>query len=163
MNKIISFFVAPLLVFVFAAACSKSDDTHAGNAPVPSAITPAPSAPTVSTSTNNLITTASGLQYEVLKHGSGTVSPKPSDMVKVNYIGVLLNGTKFDSSSDHGGPAEFRLNQVITGWTEGLQLMKVGDKFRFVIPSNLGYGEASPPGIPPNSTLVFEVELLAIE
>ncbi len=109
-------------------------------------------------------TTASGLKYQVLKQGTGTVSPKATDTVKVHYHGTLLNGTVFDSSIQRGQPISFPLNQVIPGWTEGLQLMKVGDKFKFEIPANLAYGEQSPaPTIPANSTLVFEVELLGIE
>lgn len=111
-----------------------------------------------------MITTASGLKYQVLKHGTGTVSPKPTDTVKVHYEGTLLDGTVFDSSIRRGQPISFPLNGVIPGWTEGLQLMKVGDKFKFVIPPNLAYGANPPsPQIPPNSTLVFEVELLGIE
>jgi FKBP-type peptidyl-prolyl cis-trans isomerase len=109
-------------------------------------------------------TTPSGLKYQVLKKGTGTVSPKASDTVKVHYHGTLLNGTVFDSSVERGEPISFPLNGVIPGWTEGLQLMKVGDKFRFEIPANLAYGPNSPsPKIPPNSTLVFEVELLGIQ
>jgi FKBP-type peptidyl-prolyl cis-trans isomerase len=109
-------------------------------------------------------TTASGLKYQVLKQGSGTVSPKATDTVKVHYHGTLLNGTVFDSSVQRGQPISFALNQVIPGWTEGLQLMHVGDKFKFEIPANLAYGANSPsPLIPANSTLVFEVELLGIE
>lgn len=109
-------------------------------------------------------TTASGLKYQVLKHGSGTASPKATDTVKVHYHGTLLNGTVFDSSVERGQPISFPLNRVIAGWTEGLQLMKVGDKFKFEIPANLAYGDRSPsPMIPPGSTLVFEVELLGIE
>ncbi|WP_081885909.1 FKBP-type peptidyl-prolyl cis-trans isomerase [Haloferula sp. BvORR071] len=108
-------------------------------------------------------TTASGLKYKVLKQGSGTVSPKATDMVKVHYHGTLQDGTVFDSSVERKEPAAFPLNAVIPGWTEGLQLMKEGDKFRFEIPANLAYGEQSPsPQIPPNSTLIFEVELLKI-
>lgn len=92
------------------------------------------------------------------------MSPKPADTVKVDYTGVLLNGTVFDSSIARGEPATFPVNAVIPGWTEGLQLMKVGDEFRFVIPANLAYGASSPsPAIPPNSTLVFQVDLLGIQ
>jgi FKBP-type peptidyl-prolyl cis-trans isomerase len=109
-------------------------------------------------------TTASGLKYQVLKQGTGTVSPKATDTVRVHYHGTLLNGTVFDSSVQRGQPISFPLNAVIAGWTEGVQLMKVGDKFKFEIPPNLAYGANSPsPAIPPNSTLVFEVELLGIE
>ena len=109
-------------------------------------------------------TTASGLKYTVLKKGSGNVNPKATDTVTVHYHGTLLNGTVFDSSVDSGQPASFPLNQVIPGWTEGVQLMVVGDKFKFEIPANLAYGAQSPsPLIPPNSTLVFEVELLGIQ
>jgi FKBP-type peptidyl-prolyl cis-trans isomerase len=113
---------------------------------------------------NEMKTTASGLKYQVLKQGTGTVSPKATDTVKVHYHGTLLNGTVFDSSVERGEPISFPLNRVIPGWTEGLQLMKVGDKFKFEIPPDLAYGANSPsPKIPPNSTLVFEVELLGIE
>jgi FKBP-type peptidyl-prolyl cis-trans isomerase len=117
-----------------------------------------------SPASGEMTTTASGLKYLVLKHGTGTVSPKATDTVKVHYHGTLLNGTVFDSSVQRGQPISFALNRVIPGWTEGLQLMKVGDKFKFEIPANLAYGPSSPsPAIPPNSTLVFEVELLGIE
>ncbi len=116
------------------------------------------------TATNEWHTTASGLKYQVLKRGTGTVSPKASDTVKVHYHGTLLNGTVFDSSVQRGEPISFPLSGVIRGWTEGLQLMKVGDKFKFEIPPDLAYGAQSPsPQIPPNSTLVFEVELLGIQ
>lgn len=109
-------------------------------------------------------TTASGLQYKVLKAGKGTKSPKATDTVKVHYHGTLIDGTVFDSSVDRGEPISFPLNGVIPGWTEGVQLMKEGDKFQFTIPSNLAYGEQGAGGkIGPNATLVFDVELLAIE
>lgn len=121
--------------------------------------------PAAAAATNNeMKTTASGLKYLVLKHGAGTVSPKATDTVNVHYHGTLLNGTVFDSSVERGQPISFPLNRVIAGWTEGLQLMKVGDKFKFEIPPSLAYGPNSPsPKIPPNSTLVFEVELLGIQ
>jgi len=109
-------------------------------------------------------TTPSGLKYQVMKQGTGTVSPKATDTVNVHYHGTLLDGTVFDSSVQRGQPISFPLNGVIPGWTEGLQLMKVGDKFKFEIPPDLAYGAAGrPPQIPPNSTLVFEVELLGIQ
>ena len=110
-----------------------------------------------------VLTTASGLQWEVLKAGTG---PKPNvnDVVKVDYVGSLANGTKFDSSIDRGEPAVFPLNQVIPGWTEGLQLMAVGGKYRLTVPSNLAYGaQGAGEVIPPYATLVFEVDLLSIE
>jgi FKBP-type peptidyl-prolyl cis-trans isomerase FkpA len=106
-------------------------------------------------------TTASGLQYLVITEGKGA-SPKATDTVKVHYVGTLLDGTKFDSSIDRGQPVEFPLNQVIPGWTEALQLMKVGGKNKLFIPANIAYGPQGRPGIPGNSTLIFEVELLEI-
>ncbi len=105
--------------------------------------------------------TESGLQYEVLTMGRGP-KPQATDRVKVHYHGTLIDGTVFDSSVERGEPAEFGLNQVIKGWTEGLQLMPVGSKFRFYIPQELGYGERATGSIPPYSTLIFDVELLEI-
>ncbi len=110
----------------------------------------------------NVVTTESGLQYEVLKMGEG---PKPTDTsrVKVNYHGTLTDGTVFDSSIERGEPVEFPVNGVIKGWTEALKLMPVGSKFRLFIPADLAYGErAAGPAIGPNSTLVFDVDLLEI-
>lgn len=109
-------------------------------------------------------TTASGLKFWVMKKGDGKVNPKATDTVTVHYHGTLLDGTIFDSSVDRGEPSSFPLNRVIAGWTEGVQLMKVGDKFKFEIPAELAYGAGGrPPVIPPNSPLVFEVELLEIK
>jgi FKBP-type peptidyl-prolyl cis-trans isomerase len=103
----------------------------------------------------------SGLQYKVLQAGTG---PKPTaaDSVECNYRGTFIDGKEFDSSSKHGGPATFGVTQVIKGWTEALQMMPVGSKWQLVVPPDLAYGESGRPSIPPNSTLVFEVELVKI-
>lgn len=107
-------------------------------------------------------TTESGLQYQVITEGRGA-KPAATDRVRVHYTGTLLDGTQFDSSVDRGTPAEFALNGVIPGWTEALQLMSVGSKYKLFIPSELAYGENGTPGpIGPNATLIFEVELLEI-
>ncbi|MEH3111945.1 FKBP-type peptidyl-prolyl cis-trans isomerase [Pedobacter terrae] len=107
-------------------------------------------------------TTASGLQYEVLTAGTG-VKPQATDSVLVHYKGTLLNGKQFDSSYDRGEPISFPLNRVIPGWTEGVQLMPAGSKYKFFIPYNLAYGErGAGADIPPYSTLIFEVELLKV-
>jgi peptidylprolyl isomerase len=119
-----------------------------------------PAAPKESKS--KMVTTKSGLQYQDITVGKGK-SPKMGDTVKVQYTGWLMNGKKFDSSKDHGGPIEFKLGEVIQGWNEGLQTMKVGGKRVLIIPGKLAYG---PNGmgdvIPPNATLKFEVELLGV-
>lgn len=109
-------------------------------------------------------TTASGLQYQILQPGTGP-SPKPTDTVKVNYTGTTIDGTVFDSTDQHGQPAVFPLNKVIKGWTEGIPLMKVGGKARFVLPPDLAYGASPPRGAEfgPNAVLIFDVELLGIE
>ncbi|MBR6032901.1 MAG: FKBP-type peptidyl-prolyl cis-trans isomerase [Bacteroidaceae bacterium] len=109
-----------------------------------------------------VVVTKSGLQYEVLQEGTGK-SPKATDKVRCHYEGRLLDGTVFDSSYQRGEPADFGLNQVITGWTEGVQLMKEGAKFRFTIPYLLAYGEqGAGASIPPFSTLIFDVELIKV-
>ncbi|WP_426455672.1 FKBP-type peptidyl-prolyl cis-trans isomerase [Acinetobacter sp. KB005] len=111
---------------------------------------------------SGVITTKSGLQYQVLKEGNGQ-KPKATSRVKVNYEGRLLDGTVFDSSIARNHPVEFQLSQVITGWTEGLQTMKEGGKTRFFIPANLAYGEVGAgDSIGPNSTLIFDIELLQV-
>ncbi|OCH14832.1 MULTISPECIES: FKBP-type peptidyl-prolyl cis-trans isomerase [unclassified Aliivibrio] len=105
-------------------------------------------------------TTASGLQYLVLEEGTGTEHPTAKSKVKVHYHGTTIDGNVFDSSVERGEPIEFGLGQVIKGWTEGVQLMVVGQKMRFFIPSNLAYGNRSAGSIQPGSVLIFEVELL---
>lgn len=112
----------------------------------------------------NVKTTASGLQYEVVAASTKKDGKKPTaaDQVKVNYVGALTDGTVFDASANHGGPATFGVGQVIKGWTEGLQLMTEGDKFKFYIPAELAYGENAPPSIGPNQILAFDVELVEV-
>ncbi|WP_151738154.1 FKBP-type peptidyl-prolyl cis-trans isomerase [Acinetobacter junii] len=111
----------------------------------------------------DIITTKSGLQYQVLQQGTGK-SPKLTSTVKVNYEGRLIDGTVFDSSIARNHPVEFKLNQVISGWTEGVQTMKEGGKSRFFVPSNLAYGDVGAGGaIGPNSTLIFDIELLEVK
>ena len=108
-----------------------------------------------------VITTESGLQYEVLVEGDGA-KPSRNDQVTVHYKGTLTDGTVFDSSYDRGQPATFPLNRVVKGWQEGIPLMPVGSKYKFTIPPDLGYGSRSMGKIPANATLIFEVELLEI-
>lgn len=105
--------------------------------------------------------TGSGLQYKIVREGTGA-SPDENDMVSVHYRGTFVNGDQFDSSYDRGQPAEFPVNRVIPGWTEGLQMMKEGAKWELYIPYNLAYGEQGREGIPPYATLIFEVELLEV-
>ena len=110
----------------------------------------------------NEVTLPSGLQYSVIKEGAGAI-PKKTDQVSVHYTGTLTDGKKFDSSVDRNEPATFPVTGVIAGWVEALQLMKVGSKWKLTIPSKLAYGASGIPGvIPPNATLIFEVELLSI-
>jgi peptidylprolyl isomerase len=110
-----------------------------------------------------VIETASGLQYQVLQKGEGSDHPSANTTVKVHYHGMLLDGTVFDSSVERDEPISFSLNQVIKGWTEGVQLMVVGDKFKFFIPSELGYGNRATGKITSGSLLIFEVTLLEIQ
>ncbi|HKQ39234.1 MAG TPA: FKBP-type peptidyl-prolyl cis-trans isomerase [Verrucomicrobiae bacterium] len=107
-------------------------------------------------------TTASGLQYKVITKGTGPM-PKADDTVKTHYRGTLIDGTEFDSSYKRGEPATFGVTQVIKGWTEALLMMPVGSKWQLFIPGDLAYGPGGRPGIPPNATLLFDIELLAIE
>lgn len=113
-------------------------------------------------SVEGVVETESGLQYLVLHRSEDDEQPTASSKVKVHYHGTLIDGTVFDSSVDRGEPLSFGLNQVISGWTEGVQLMHVGDKYRFFIPSKLGYGNRAAGKITPGSLLIFDVELLAI-
>ena len=109
-----------------------------------------------------VVTLPSGLQYRILKQGTGE-KPALDDTVICNYKGTLINGTEFDASEKHGGPATFAVKGVIAGWTEALQLMPVGSKWQLFVPSNLAYGEQGPPDIGPNATLIFEVELVSVQ
>jgi FKBP-type peptidyl-prolyl cis-trans isomerase len=126
-----------------------------GQIPAPDDVAAAPS---------DAETTGSGLAFKVIQAGTGSAHPSATDEVTVHYTGWLTNGTMFDSSVTRGAPATFPLNRVIKGWTEGVQLMVVGEKRRFWIQSDLGYGDRDAPGglIPAGSTLVFDVELLGI-
>jgi FKBP-type peptidyl-prolyl cis-trans isomerase FkpA len=120
-------------------------------------------AESVNTEVKQTVTTRSGLQYTSLREGTGA-TPKPTDTVRVHYSGTLMNGREFDSSYKSGRPAQFKLNNVIKCWTEGLQMMKVGGKAKLICPSNLAYGEEGIMGsIPRYAVLIFEVELLDIE
>ncbi len=110
----------------------------------------------------NVVTLPSGLQYKILKAGTGE-KPTLDDSVVCNYKGTLINGTEFDASEKHGGPATFPVKGVIAGWTEALQLMPAGSKWQLFVPSNLAYGPQGPGDIGPNATLIFEVELVSIQ
>ena len=138
---------ASLVVVVFGAAAA------AQSLPAPDDVAAPPA---------DAETTASGLAHKLLEAGTGTQHPSASDYVVVHYSGWLTDGTMFDSSVTRGEPARFPLDGVISGWTEGLQLMVPGEKRRFWIPANLGYGSGGRPGIPGNSMLVFDVELRSI-
>ena len=142
-----NFFIAG--VFIFMAASSSS-------------ILASPEYLKENSMREGVIALPSGLQYEIMVEGSGA-KPGPRDVVTTHYHGTLIDGSVFDSSVERRAPASFPLDRVISGWTEGLQLMSVGSKWKFFIPPNLAYGDRRIPGIPANSTLIFEVELLDIE
>ena len=140
---------------------NRSDGNDPGpTAPQPPQATPAPAIPTPEV--GKRFTTASGLQYEVLRVGTGA-RPKAWSQVLVHYHGTLPSGVVFDSSVQRGQPIDFSLDEVIPGWTEGVQLMQEGAKYQFVIPAELAYGtRGSPPAVPPNAVLVFDVELFQV-
>lgn len=142
-----NFFIAG--VFIFMAASSSS-------------ILASPEYLKENSMREGVVVLSSGLQYEIMVEGSGA-KPGPRDVVTTHYHGTLIDGSVFDSSVERRAPASFPLDRVISGWTEGLQLMSVGSKWKFFIPPNLAYGDRRIPGIPANSTLIFEVELLDIE
>lgn len=160
----------PLFAALFLALSLAVGCKHAAE-PLADAVPLAPDMPAVSgaipgtASKPGEVTTASGLRYQVLSSGpAGGRSPTRLDTVKVHYRGTLTDGTVFDSSIDRGTPATFGVGQVIPGWTEALQLMKPGDKWMLYIPSHLAYGNRAVGGkIPPNSDLIFEVQLLEIQ
>jgi FKBP-type peptidyl-prolyl cis-trans isomerase len=152
-----------LAVVAYAVtACAKKEQQTQSAAPAPAAAAPATGTPVAA---SNVVTTADGLKYEILRQGNGPVAVA-GQTVSVHYTGWLLDGTKFDSSVDRGQPFDFPLGagRVIKGWDEGVAGMKVGEKRKLTIPSSLGYGERGAGGtIPPNATLVFDVELLGIQ
>jgi FKBP-type peptidyl-prolyl cis-trans isomerase FkpA len=149
---IITVILATITVFSIANATTPEDNKAQGQAFL-----------TDNAKKPNIKTTASGLQYEVLTPGSGAKSPLASDNVTVHYKGTTIDGKEFDSSYKRGEPATFPLNGVIPGWTEGVQLMKEGAKYRFYIPSELAYGAQGAGPIEPNATLIFDVELIKIQ
>lgn len=156
MTKIIAVIIAIIVLFMFFQRSASNKSAAAENLHKGAIFLQA------NKTVEGVKTTASGLQFLLLEKGEGKVHPVASDRVKVHYHGTLINGAVFDSSVERGQPLEFGLNQVIKGWTEGLQLMVVGDKARLFIPSELAYGNRAAGAIQPGSTLIFDVELLAI-
>ena len=155
--------ILPLVLFpILLSGCLSNKKDEPAQASAPSAYPNGPEEQSDSTANSGIQKTYSGLQYEVLRQGTGR-RPTMYNRVKVHYKGYFPSGKVFDSSYDRGQPATFGLNQVIAGWTEGIQLMREGAKYRFTVPSNLGYGPAGrPPTIPPNQTLKFDVELIEV-
>lgn len=161
--KSIPILTLTLALGLFAGCSSKTDQPDAASIVQPTGKSAGEDFLVANAKKAGVITTATGLEYKVLKTGTGQM-PKPDDKVKVHYHGTLIDGTVFDSSVQRGEPIVFSVGAVIPGWVEALQLMKVGDKWQLFIPAKLAYGEQSPsPAIPPNSVLIFEVELLGIE
>jgi FKBP-type peptidyl-prolyl cis-trans isomerase FklB len=157
-----SFFMMTLAAGLLAGCGAKNDKTTMETNPS-SKSDPGATFLAENSKKEGVTTTASGLQYKVINSGMGE-APKLTDTVKVHYQGTLIDGTVFDSSIQRGQPISFPVNGVIPGWVEALQLMKVGDKWQLFIPARLAYGNQSPtPAIPPNSVLIFEVQLLGIE
>lgn len=154
--KIVIVIVAVILIFLFVRNSASTKKAAGENLERGAAFL------TENSKVIDVKTTDSGLQYMVLKEGVGTAHPSATDKVKVHYHGTLIDGTVFDSSVERGEPISFGLNQVIKGWTEGLQLMVVGEKTRLFIPSELGYGNRPAGKIGPGSVLIFDVELLGI-
>ena len=151
-------FTAALAVCM--AGCAPGGATT--DAPEAEPVDPGRAPPAENAERSGMVTTDSGLQYEVLVSGNGA-TPGPADTVTTHYHGTFLDGSVFDSSVERGVPASFRVDGVIKGWTEALQMMKVGDKWRIVCPPDLAYGERGRSGIPPSSTLIFEIELLGVQ
>jgi len=160
---ILGLVVLAVVAYVITACAKKEQETQsAAPAPAAAAVSPVAGAPVAA---SNVVTTADGLKYEVLRQGNGPEA-KAGQTVAVHYTGWLTNGTKFDSSVDRGQPFDFQLGagQVIKGWDEGVAGMKVGEKRKLTIPSNLGYGDRGAGAtIPPGATLIFDVELLGIQ